>query len=334
MQRRLHSLAVGLRAIPGTLNIDSLAHDLCLTASSITEATGAVIGTWDGQSGELLAVVGTDGGPRPGDTFAAPASELALAMLADTMIVRQSGDWSLGRTSVAHPGERWDTRPRAMAALPLRGAGDTVGVLAVWTSRAPALEPLGLDLLHALSPYAAMHLEHARSYGQVRDTADRDPLTLLRNRRAFDSAIGGERMRFERYGRPVSLLLMDIDHFKSINDRFGHEAGDEVLRRVAALLAASIRDVDTAARYGGEEFVVLLPETRLKAAVEVAERIRTAIAGTTVPYGGAAIRLSVSVGVSCCPERVSAPADLVGSADAALYQAKAAGRNRTVVATS
>lgn len=333
-RRRLLSLAGGLRAIPGTLQLDSLANGLCVTAISITEATGAAVGTWDGERGEVLGVVGSDGGPRAGDAFAAPDSELALALLAGTMIVRQADDWSLGRTSVAHDGERWDARPRAMAALPLRSAGGAVGVLAVWTSSAPALDPAGLELLHALSSYAAMHLEHARSYGQIRDTAERDPLTHLRNRRAFDAIFTAERMRFERYGRPVSLLIADLDHFKRINDTWGHEAGDEVLRRMAGLLTASIRDVDTAARFGGEEFVVLLPETPLRAAMEVAERIREAVAETKVPWAQDMIPLSVSIGVSCCPSTAAEPGELIATADAALYRAKAEGRNRTVAAAS
>jgi diguanylate cyclase (GGDEF)-like protein len=333
MQRRMLSLAGGLRAIPGTLQLESLTSDLCHTAIGITDATGAAIGTWDGGRGELLAVVGADGGPRVGDGFTAPHSELALAMLAGTMIVRQAGEWSLGRSNIAHDSERWETRPRAMAAMPLRGAAGPVGVLAVWTSRATALDPAGLELLHALSPYAAMHLEHAQSYGSLREAAERDPLTLLRNRRAFDTVFDAERMRHERYRRPVSLLMIDLDHFKSINDSYGHEAGDEVLRKVAGLLTASIRDVDTAARFGGEEFVLLLPETGLDAAVEAAERIRTLVADSAIEWQNRRIHVSVSIGASSCPATAAEPADLIGTADAALYRAKATGRNRTVAAT-
>ncbi|CAN5689226.1 hypothetical protein BH23GEM9_BH23GEM9_14340 [soil metagenome] len=329
VQRRLNSLAAGLRAIPGTLELESLANDLCMTAISITGASGAAIASWDGERGEILGAAGSDGGPKVGDSFAAPESELALAIIAGAMIVRTADDWSLGRSSLAHSRETWETRPRAMAALPLRGAAGNVGVLAVWTSSSRSLDPAGLELLHALSPYAALHLQHADSYGRIRETAERDPLTLLRNRRAFDVVFAAERMRFERYRRPISLLMLDVDHFKGVNDRYGHEAGDEVLRRIAALVTSCIRDVDTAARFGGEEVVVLLPETALTAAIEVAERIRSTIEGEPMAVSGGPISVSVSVGVSTCPERVAEPADLLGSADEALYRAKAAGRNRT-----
>jgi diguanylate cyclase (GGDEF)-like protein len=327
-QHRIDTLAAGIQRIPGELDVDSLAADLCLTACSLTGATGAVVGVWHGNEGELLGAAGLDGGPGPGDVFLPPYSELALAVRADTMLVRSAADWSLGRTCMAHHGERWTAKPRAMAALPLHGAAGTVGVLAVWTSREGALDGKGLELLRALSPYAALHLDHARAFGTLRDTAERDPLTLLRNRRAFDDIMEAEAARFERYQRPLSLLMLDIDHFKSVNDIHGHEAGDEVLRRTARVLGGCVRDVDTAARFGGEEFVILLPETSLDAALDVAGRICAAVAASPVPWRTGLIPLTISIGAAACPGSAARPADLIGAADEALYRAKREGRNR------
>jgi diguanylate cyclase (GGDEF)-like protein len=175
-------------------------------------------------------------------------------------------------------------------------------------------------------------MEHAREFGRLRDHADHDPLTGLRNRRGFDAAFLGERLRFERYGHALSVLMLDIDHFKRINDEHGHDAGDEVLRVVASVLRIALRDVDVVARHGGEEFVVLLPETPASAAAEVGERVRAAVAAAQVHAGGTAIPVRVSVGVSSCPELVIAPADLLASADAALYEAKRAGRDCVMLA--
>jgi diguanylate cyclase (GGDEF)-like protein len=330
--RRLDTLVRGLRRIPGELGLTTLAEDLCETAVSLTDGTGAAIGTWSGNEGRLLAVTGGDGGPKAGDPFEAPESELGLALRADALVVRDATRWSLGRTCIARPDERWKTRPRALAALPLRGAAGPVGVLAVWTSREPALDGHAVELLYALSPYAAMHLQHAREYGELRESADRDPLTELPNRRAFDKALAHEAGRYERYGHPLSLLVLDLDHFKGVNDSYGHEAGDEVLRRAARIIAACVREIDTVARLGGEEFVVLLPETPLAAAADVAERIRAAIAAAPVEWRGRAIPVRVSVGVSSCPACVRQPSELVGSADAALYRAKESGRDRVVSA--
>jgi diguanylate cyclase (GGDEF)-like protein len=330
--RRLNTLLAGVRRIPGELDLETLAPDLCQTAASLVNGSGAAIGLWNGDHGSVVAVSGDDGGPRPGDLFGPPASELALAVRAEAMLVRQAPEWSLGRTCVAHPHERWQTRPRALAALPLRGPVGTIGVLAVWTTKASALEPDALALLHALSPYAAMHLEHARTFGSMRESAERDPLTQLRNRLAFDQIFTAEATRFERYGRPISLLMLDLDHFKGINDQYGHEAGDEILRRTARTIESCIRDVDTAARLGGEEFVVLMPETPLAAAVDAGERIRQAITRAPIEWRGSSIPVRISIGVSSAPERVATPAELIGSADAALYQAKETGRNRVVAA--
>jgi diguanylate cyclase (GGDEF)-like protein len=126
--------------------------------------------------------------------------------------------------------------------------------------------------------------------------------------------------------------MLDIDHFKRINDEHGHDAGDEVLRAVAAVLRNATRDVDVTARHGGEEFVVLLPETGLAAARDAAERVRTAVATATVDPGGRQLSVTVSVGVSAWPDSATAPADLLPGADAALYEAKRSGRNRVVAA--
>jgi diguanylate cyclase (GGDEF)-like protein len=331
-ERRLNALVNGLRRMPGELELASLAADLCSTAAALTGATGATIATWDGEEGEILAVVGDDGGPRPGTRFVPPASELALAIRADAMLVREAGQWRLGRTAVANEREQWQVRPRAMAALPLHLNNAVTGVLAVWTTRRPALEPKALNLLHALSPFAALHLDHARAFDRMRDSAERDALTGLYNRRAFDRLFGAEAVRFERYGRPLCLFILDLDHFKAINDTVGHEAGDEVLRRAARTAAACIRETDMAARFGGEEFVVLLPETGLDAALKVAERIRSAIGGAPMTWRGSPVPVTVSIGVASCPEHVTLPAALLAAADAALYRAKASGRNLVVAA--
>jgi diguanylate cyclase (GGDEF)-like protein len=219
-----------------------------------------------------------------------------------------------------------------MAALPLHNATGVNGVLAVWSARSVSLDPDGLELLPLLAPQVALHIEQARELDRIRETAARDPLTQLRNRRAFDEVFGAETVRFARYGRPLAILVIDLDHFKSINDQFGHEAGDDVLCRTARIIEGSIRDIDAAARFGGEEFVVLLPETDIASAIDVAERIRATVESADIDFRGRSIPVRASIGVSACPERVALPADLISSADAALYRAKAEGRNRVVAA--
>jgi two-component system cell cycle response regulator len=156
-----------------------------------------------------------------------------------------------------------------------------------------------------------------------------DALTTLYNRRHTNNTLELEVARTNRYGTPLSLLMCDVDHFKSINDRFGHNAGDEVIRRVAAVFPANIRRIDLAGRWGGEEFVILLPNTPLEGATLVAERLRSAMEGLE-PIAGGPERVTVSVGVAE-HARGKTAMELVERADQALYVAKQRGRNRVEV---
>lgn len=158
-----------------------------------------------------------------------------------------------------------------------------------------------------------------------------DELTRLYNRRFFDQSLGVEFERGRRYERALTLLLADIDHFKRINDSFGHPAGDVVLANVAQEIAGGIRKSDTAARFGGEEFAILLPEIQGAPGLAVAEKIRVRIAESTVEAEGNQLNVTVSIGVASFDgfNRTS-PADLLRAADRAMYAAKNGGRNRVV----
>jgi len=162
---------------------------------------------------------------------------------------------------------------------------------------------------------------------------DIDPLTGLGNRRLFDAALRREWQRNARADAPLAMLMIDVDRFKKFNDRFGHPAGDEVLRRVAGVLRATIRRAeDTAARYGGEEFALILSATNAEDAALLAERCRAAIEALAIPHPASpAGVVTISVGVAVAvPVYDASPMTLVSQADGALYQAKAAGRNRVV----
>lgn len=160
-----------------------------------------------------------------------------------------------------------------------------------------------------------------------------DSLTQLANRRRFDRLLDEEIRRARRSGSPLSVLLADIDHFKRVNDSYGHPFGDECLRQVAAMLAAHCqRAGDVAARYGGEEFVVLLPGLDAGQAIALAESIRCAITQLQLQHGEQPVALTISLGVATLTPALVAPVDLLAAADAALYQAKNGGRNRVVLA--
>lgn len=163
-----------------------------------------------------------------------------------------------------------------------------------------------------------------------------DGLTGLKNRRHFDERLGEEFGRAQRYSDPVSLIMVDLDHFKRVNDQHGHQMGDQVLRGAAACIRASVRDPDICARYGGEEFAVILPKTNLSGALAVAERIwrelggkvfRQEVAGAG-PAAPLELRMTASIGLAVYPSsEITSAALLVKHADEALYAAKASGRN-------
>jgi len=160
-----------------------------------------------------------------------------------------------------------------------------------------------------------------------------DPLTGLNNRRYMMGQLDALFERSAPGAEPVSLLMVDIDDFKRVNDTWGHVLGDDVLREVAIRLAASVRAIDLPCRFGGEEFVVVMPATRLSDAERVAERIRDAISDKVIVSGDQEIPISVSVGVSASDGPDDRPESLLRRADEALYQAKSAGRNRVVIHT-
>jgi two-component system cell cycle response regulator len=167
---------------------------------------------------------------------------------------------------------------------------------------------------------------------QSLELAVTDPLTGLHNRRYMAGQLGALVHRATRGGDPVAALLIDIDHFKPINDSFGHDVGDEVLREFAVRLATNVRAMDLACRFGGEEFVVIMPDTGLEVAQRIAERLRLHVAGSPFRVGGIEepLAVTISIGVACTAGETDTPDALLKRADEAVYDAKARGRNQVV----
>ncbi|MCI0372128.1 MAG: GGDEF domain-containing protein, partial [candidate division NC10 bacterium] len=173
--------------------------------------------------------------------------------------------------------------------------------------------------------------ENSRLFAETKRLASTDELTGLFNHRQFYLLLGQEVRRALRYGRNLSLIMLDIDYFKAYNDRYGHLAGDEALRQIARVLKTKSRDVDMVARYGGEEFTIILPETELPQAAVQAERLRVAVEGHRFSPAAEG-HLTVSVGAATLIEGMDRPEQLVHRADQGLYEAKASGRNRVCLA--
>lgn len=190
---------------------------------------------------------------------------------------------------------------------------------------------LETDLKESNAMLQAQLDEIHRLQADLREQAVRDGLTNLFNRRYLDETLERELARAKREGYPLSLVMIDIDHFKKLNDTYGHQAGDKVLRELAALLWGDVRAEDVPCRYGGEEFVVLLPRMPLDIALERAEEWRRTLQATRVPFGDFQLETTISCGVAAYPDHARTADDLLRCCDEALYDAKHGGRNRSAI---
>lgn len=183
-------------------------------------------------------------------------------------------------------------------------------------------------LLESHEQLTVQAAEHRKLQEQLSELAVRDPLTGLFNRRYMEETLERELARSARDGKPLSLIIMDIDHFKQLNDSHGHQAGDQVLRELATLLSTLMRKADVTCRYGGEEFVAILPGAPVAVATHRAETLRRAFENVSVEYGGETIRSTLSAGIAEFPQHGTNGKELLFQADCALYLAKRSGRNR------
>ncbi len=214
--------------------------------------------------------------------------------------------------------------------VPLTAQKKIVGVLLLAGPATPAFKRDAPALLNLILNEVTMVLDNARLYESAKRLAITDGLTRIYNHRFFQELFEKEYKRSDRYGTIFSLIMLDIDFFKRINDTYGHLYGDEILKEMADLVKGCLRTMDLLARYGGEEFAILLPETNLPEAVQTAERIRRAVESHDfMASHGKGLKVTVSQGVTCYPSAgITSRSDIVAKADSALYEAKESGRNR------
>jgi diguanylate cyclase (GGDEF)-like protein len=214
--------------------------------------------------------------------------------------------------------------------VPMIAFQETLGVLVLDSARADNFKPEDIRALQSVADICAVGIRNAMQLHQAKTMASTDGLTGIYNRRGFETRIIEEIAGAQRNGLGVSLLMVDIDHFKRLNDEFGHLLGDEVLRQVAKIFTQQIRKNDIVCRYGGEEFAILLPETTTERAHAVAEKLRRVVAEYQFP--GVPRPVTISLGIADSPTHAASRDDLVRAADEALYAAKQNGRNRTETA--
>jgi diguanylate cyclase (GGDEF)-like protein len=212
--------------------------------------------------------------------------------------------------------------------LPLKIAGSAFGCLSIAKDKDLRLGKDQVTSLNAAANHLALALRNAMLFREIKAKADHDGLTRIHNRQSFDERLADELKRHQRYRHNLSLLLFDLDHFKAINDTYGHQAGDMVLKDVGAIMDESCRETDFAARFGGEEFVVILPQTTEDQAWVLAERLRRKIEHAAFKYADKTFQVTASIGVATLsPGSLDKREDLIRQADQALYLAKSNGRN-------
>lgn len=219
---------------------------------------------------------------------------------------------------------------RVHLCAPLLAQSEVLGIFHLVGRQAhTALTPSTVQLVGSLAEHLALSLSNLRLRESLRQQSIRDPLTRLYNRRYLEESLAREVSRAERSGKPIGVIMADIDHFKKFNDTYGHEAGDEVLRAVAAVLKTHARASDIACRYGGEELTLILPEATLGVAWQRAELLREKVQGLRVHHGGQHLgAITMSLGVAVFPDHGATVEAVIQMADAALYKAKQDGRNR------
>lgn len=307
--------------VSGSLDLDETLQKIARGAAASTEAASSTIILFD-DFGEVTHLVGW---------------EVGEIEVRKNGISRQV--WETGRPMVlpnfaaTSPGT---VHPRLLAlgraaavCLPLQVRERVRGVMWVHYNEPRRIAEEDLHLLASFGNQAAIAIENARLFTETRRFANTDGLTGLFNHRYFYHLLDTEVKRARRYSRPLSLIMLDIDHFKQFNDRYGHLAGDEALRSLAQILRKNSRRVDTVARYGGEEFAIILPETDLAQAAVQAERLRAAAEEHQWPEG----HLTISLGAATLTAEMARVEDLVRDADRPLYHAKEAGRNQVCLSS-
>jgi diguanylate cyclase (GGDEF)-like protein len=325
--RQGQALLDAVQRLQGHNTGDGLARAFCETALDVSGARAASLVRWsaDADLGELVYVTDTTGlrssSPLDGTCLVAEACRSGkLQVLEDSRAA------TLGRGLYGVP--RTIQEPGSVAIVPLVKDGRTLGALVLEAADAKGLTLEEARNLTVLGAVVTSSLELVWQFAEVDKRARTDPLTGLWNRHHFGEQLQRTLNEADRYGTPVSLVLVDIDHFKRVNDTWGHEAGDSVLKQVARILQDGVRSVDICVRYGGEEIALLLAQTDSEHAVEVAERLRTRICAQPIRHGLADIAITASFGVATYPETVKVRDQLFPASDKALYIAKHEGRNR------
>jgi diguanylate cyclase (GGDEF)-like protein len=327
--RQANVLVNSAKLFQSKRSVEGLAESVCQDALQITGGARSTLVKWDvgAQSGFVQSA-------SPGHSVEPGHKVVALSRVGEMCTEDQSQAWEDARTldravPIYAPGETLAS-PGSLLVVPMKQEGRVVGAIVVEGNEPYDVMSRDVGTVRMLAAIASASLDQLWHMERAQLASITDQLTGLSNRRHFDQQIMLLLSRADQRNQPLSLIVADVDHFKRVNDTYGHEAGDAVLQSVAGIVQRAMRngsDGDLCARYGGEEVAILLPGVQAVEALEIAERLRRTIAAKPVAYAGQRITVTASFGVACYPQTVAAHANFFPAADKALYQAKAGGRN-------
>ena len=321
------------RALTSSLDLDSILGAIMQQMEKFFEPESWSLLIVDEQQRNLHYAVAAGKSPgEPGRPTVALGQGIAgwVAEHGEPLIVPEiSGD-----PRFQPPADSAGPRPvRSVICIPLRSRNKTLGVIELLNYRVSSLTGYTMSFLHVLSDYAAIAIQNARAMERIQELTITDDCTGLYNSRHLTSVLEAEIERSRRFHMPFSLLFMDLDHFKRVNDKRGHLVGSWLLAQVAAMVKQNIRGVDSAFRYGGDEFIVLLPQTGKDAALEVSHRMLRALRQSKFsPSGGPALTVRASFGLASYPEDGQTPHEIIRAADEMMYLIKKSSRDNIAVA--
>ncbi len=318
-------LARAAERVQGSHDVAGLGHAICDAALEVSGATRAAFTLWNegAEGGTVISV--SSGHPVPTGFAVTPESFVGTACRERQRFTVRETERTL-RYPVFGPGEPV-RRLGSLAVVPLQREGRALGAITIEGEEPGQVTEVETSLLLLLSSLSAAAYQGVRQFEEATAESRTDALTNLANRRVFDERLRQHLNECDRSDQVLSLILADLDNFKSINDTHGHAAGDRVLAAVAVAAKRVVRNIDLCARYGGEELAILLPQTPLERAHEVAERLRTTLESSRVEIGGHVLAVTASFGVASYPTSTGSHDSLFSAADKALYEAKHAGRN-------
>lgn len=320
------------RALTSSLELDSILGAIMQQMEKFFEPESWSLLIMDDQQKNLYyAVAAGKSAGKPGSLRLAIGEGIAgwVAQHGNPLIVPDTAD-----DPRFEPGGGLDSWPvRSVICIPLRSRERTLGVIELLNYRTASVTNYTISFLHVLADYAAIAIQNARAMERIQELTITDDCTGLYNSRHLHSVMEGELERSRRFHLPFSLLFMDLDHFKWVNDRHGHLTGSWVLGKVAETIRNHIRGVDTAFRYGGDEFIILLPQTGKDAALEVAQRLLRAMRESSYSWSEQLeISVQASFGLASYPDDGLVAHQIICAADRMMYQVKNSTRNKIGIA--